>query len=143
MAKAWASSVLGKSLTDELASFQSIYDYPNNGNGTGGQYSGWHIWMDKDLRTILGQHVRGKFNLRYCGDGSLKRCQKLLWSALGAAGKQLSHQQGSNPAHWHSSATDEQISFVPGLLNYKMRYTNRPTGIQQVLSFSGHARGDG
>jgi hypothetical protein len=42
-----------------------------------------------------------------------------------------------------SSATVEDITFVPGLLNYKMRYTNRPTGIQQVLSFSGHAQGDG
>jgi acyl-homoserine lactone acylase PvdQ len=143
LAKAWASSVLGQSLTNELASFQSIYDYPNNGNGTGGQYSGWHIWMDKDLRTILGQHVRGKFALRYCGGGSLTRCRRLLWSALNRAGKQLVKQQGSNPAHWHSSATAEEISFVPGLLNYKMRYTNRPTGIQQVLSFSGHAPGDG
>jgi acyl-homoserine lactone acylase PvdQ len=143
MAKAWASSVLGSSLTDQLASFQSIYDYPNNGNGTGGQYTGWHIWMDKDFRTILGQHVRGRFSLRYCGDGSLKRCAKLLWNALTQAGTELAKQQGSNPQNWHSSATAEEISFVPGLLNYKMRYTNRPTGIQQVLSFSGHAKGDG
>jgi hypothetical protein len=27
---------------------------------------------------------------------------------------------------------------VPGLLKYTMRYANRPTGIQQVLSFFGH-----
>ena len=32
---------------------------------------------------------------------------------------------------------------MPGLLTYKMRYTNRPTGIQQVLSFGGHVLGDG
>jgi acyl-homoserine lactone acylase PvdQ len=144
LAKAWASSVLGRSLTNQLASFQSIYDYPNNGNGTGGQYSGWHIWMQKDLRTILGQHVRGRFSLRYCGGGSLTRCRKLLWNALDQAGKQLSGTQGFNdPAAWHASAIDEEISFVPNLLSYKMRYTNRPTGIQQVLSFSGHAKGDG
>jgi hypothetical protein len=29
-------------------------------------------------------------------------------------------------------------SFVPGLLPTTMRYTNRPTGIQQVISFKGH-----
>jgi hypothetical protein len=143
MAKAWASSVLGGSLTNQLADFQSIYDYPNNGNGTGGQYSGWHIWMDKDLRTILGDHVQGKFALRYCGDGSLKDCAKLFWGAIDTAGNQLASAQGSNPANWHSSATAEEISFVPGLLHYKMRYTNRPTGIQQVLSYSGHVLGDG
>jgi hypothetical protein len=43
---------------------------------------------------------------------------------------------------WHSSATAEKISFVPGLLPYKMAYTNRPSGIQQILSFSGHVSGD-
>jgi hypothetical protein len=26
---------------------------------------------------------------------------------------------------------------VPGILPYKMAYTNRPTGIQQILSFGG------
>jgi hypothetical protein len=35
------------------------------------------------------------------------------------------------------------ITFVPGLLSYMMRYTNRPTGIQQVLSFGAHVPGDG
>ena len=99
--------------------------------------------MDKDLRTILGEHVRGKFNVRYCGGGSLARCQRLLWNAIDQAGKQLAKQQGGNPANWRQSATAEEITFVPGLLNYKMRYTNRPTGIQQVLSFFGHAKGDG
>jgi acyl-homoserine lactone acylase PvdQ len=143
MAKAWASKVLGTSLTNQLASFQNIYDSPNNGNGTGGQYTGWHIWMDKDLRTILGEHVRGKFALRYCGGGSLSGCAKLLWNAINQAGNQLTKQQGPNPANWRQSATAEEISFIPGLLHYKMRYTNRPTGIQQVLSYSGHVPGDG
>ena len=143
LAKAWASSVLGTSLTNQLASFRTIYDSPNNGTGTGGQEHGWEVWMDKDLRTILGEPVRGKFNVRYCGGGSLTRCSKLLWNAINQAGQKLATQQGSNPDNWHSSATAEEITFVPGLLKYTMRYANRPTGIQQVLSFSGHAPGDG
>jgi acyl-homoserine lactone acylase PvdQ len=137
LANAWASSVLSSGLRFQLASFVSQYDQP-----PGGQYTGWHIWMDKDLRTLLGDRVRGKFTVSYCGAGSLKRCRQLLWAAVDKAGSQLAAAQGSNPAAWRSSATKEQITFVPGLLTYVMRYTNRPTGIQQVLSFSGHAPGD-
>ena len=34
----------------------------------------------------------------------------------------------------------ERITFAPGLLPYTMRYTNRPSGIQQVIEFRGHRR---
>ena len=89
-----------------------------------------------------GQRVRGKYNVRYCGGGSLRRCRALLWAAIDQAGNALSQAQGSNPSAWRVSATKERITFIPGLLPFTMRYTNRPTGIQQVLSFSGHAPGD-
>ena len=46
--------------------------------------------------------------------------------------------QGRDPAAWRADANAERISFVPGLLQTTMRYTNRPTGIQQVISFKGH-----
>jgi acyl-homoserine lactone acylase PvdQ len=137
LANAWASSVLGSELSRQLAGFVSQYDLP-----PGGQYTGWHIYMDKDLRTLLGEHVRGKFVVRYCGGGSLKRCRAQLWSALHRAGSELAASQGSNPGAWRSDATRERISFVPGLLPLTMRYTNRPTGIQQVLSFGGHSPQD-
>jgi hypothetical protein len=32
----------------------------------------------------------------------------------------------------------ERIPFVPGLLPTTLRYTNRPSGIQQVISFDRH-----
>jgi acyl-homoserine lactone acylase PvdQ len=138
LARAWASSVLGPMLTQQFANLVSVYDQP-----PGGQYTGWHIYMYKDLRTMLGMPVRGKYAVRYCGAGNLKRCRQLLWNAINQAGNTLARKQGSNPASWRSSATAEDITFVPGLLTYKMRYTTRPTGIQQVLSFAGHAPGDG
>jgi len=137
LARAWASSVLGARLTDMFASFVSVYDQP-----PGGQYTGWHIYMEKDLRTLLGMPVRGRYHVRYCGGGNLARCRALLWAALDRAGDLLATRQGPDPAHWHSSATAERIHFVPGLLTYTMRYTNRPTGIQQILSFFGHAPAD-
>jgi acyl-homoserine lactone acylase PvdQ len=136
LANAWASSVLGPTLSAQLASFDSQYDLP-----PGGQYTGWHIYMDKDLRSILGQRVRGAFNIRYCGAGSLKRCRAQLWNAIDAAGNQLAASQGPNPSAWRSDAKREQINFAPIPL-ITMRYANRPSGIQQVLSFTGHAPGD-
>ena len=137
LANAWASSVLGRTLSAQLASFDSQYDLP-----PAGQYTGWHIYMYKDLRTLLGMPVRGKFAVRYCGAGDLTRCRTLLWQAIDRAGRQLVAAQGSNPSAWRSDATRERIKFVPGLLPFTMRYTNRPSGIQQVLSFTGHAPAD-
>ena len=32
----------------------------------------------------------------------------------------------------------KRISFTPGLLKTTMRWTNRPSGIQQVISLRGH-----
>ena len=137
LANAWASSVLTPQLTDELATFDSRFDQP-----PGGQYTGWYMYIDKDVRTILGEHVRGRYALRYCGAGRLRRCRELLWRAIDQAGRTLEAQQGPDPTAWHSSATAEQITFVPGLLPLKLAYTNRPSGIQQVLSFRGHAPQD-
>lgn len=96
----------------------------------------------KDLRTILREHVRGKFHFRYCGNGNIRRCRALLWHALDSAGKELAAAQGTDPALWRESATRERISFLPGLLTapgssapFTIRYTNRPSGIQQIVSF--------
>ncbi len=137
LANAWASTVLGPALSTELNSFDSQYDQP-----PGGQYTGWHIYMDKDLRTMLGMHVRGEYAVRYCGGGNLPLCRTLLWAAMDQAGNVLQAAQGVNPANWHSSATAERITFVPGLLPFTMRYANRPSGIQQVISFFGHSPED-
>jgi hypothetical protein len=94
--------------------------------------------MSKDLRTLLGKPVKGKFANRYCGNGDLAACRAALWAAMEAAGAELEAAQGADPNAWRADATRERISFLPGLLPYTMRYTNRPSGIQQVIEFSGH-----
>lgn len=99
---------------------------------------GWNSYIDKDLRTELGRPVRGRYSMRYCGGGDLARCRADLWAALDDAGNQLAAQQGSDPSAWRASATAERIRFAPGVLPLTMRYTNRPSGIQQVLTFNGH-----
>ena len=47
-------------------------------------------------------------------------------------------EQGPDLEQWRSDAVRERIGFAPGLLPTTMRYTNRPSGIQQVISFDGH-----
>jgi len=97
-----------------------------------GQYSGWHQYMDKDFRTLLGQPVKGKYALRYCGDGVLKACATEMWRALDAAGKTLAAKQGADPTAWRAVNLANNFSPIP---LFKMQYSNKPTGIQQVMTF--------
>ena len=80
------------------------------------------------------EKVRGRYNLRYCGNGSLTACRASLWAALKAAADELAAAQGPDPTKWRADATAERIRFAPGLLPDTMRWTNRPT-FQQVLRF--------
>ena len=61
-----------------------------------------------------------------------------MWAAIQAAASKLKSTQGPNPSAWHSSAAAERITFIPGLIPYTMRWTNRST-FQQVIEFTGHA----
>jgi len=134
IADAFMKPVLKKQATlDELSTLFSRFDLP-----PGGQYSGWHQYFDRDVRSLLGEKVSQPLNNRYCGGGNLKQCRKDLWAAIGKAGKSLTASQGPDPSAWHSDATRERIKFAPGILPTTMRYANRPSGIQQVISFNGH-----
>jgi acyl-homoserine lactone acylase PvdQ len=118
---------LGSTLCKGLEGRISRFDAP-----PGGQYSGWHQYMDKDLRTLLGKKVSGKYHLKYCGDGSVSKCSSQLWGAIAAAGKTLAAKQGADPTKWTEKAAT--ISFSPIPLT-TFQYTNKPTGIHQVMAF--------
>jgi acyl-homoserine lactone acylase PvdQ len=137
LANAAMTPLLGVPLADQLAStFMPRYQLP-----PGGQSAGWHVYMDKDLRTLLGDKVKGRYANRYCGLGSLARCRADLWAALDAAGNDLAATQGPDPALWRADAQRERIDFLPkGLFPITIRYTNRPSGTQQVLEFDGHRK---
>jgi len=132
LAKAAMCAPLGGGLCDRLAKRVSIFDQPPSG-----QYSGWHQYMQKDLRTLLGTSVKRKYSMAYCGKGKVSTCAAALWGALAQAGDKLQKAQGADPALWLKDEAPERISFTP-LLLIPMNYTNRPSGIQQVISFDGH-----
>jgi hypothetical protein len=99
------------------------------GAGTGPGLS----YVDKDLRTLLGDPVVGPFNLSYCGLGSLPDCSAALWQAIHQAADTLAAQQKqADPSLWRKTAA--VIRFVPGLLPDTIPSTNRST-FQQVLEF--------
>jgi Penicillin amidase len=136
LADAVLSPVLGD-LTAQLAALQRRDGRPgNDGNAWG---SGWYGYVDKDLRSLLGQQVRQPFIRRYCGNGDLNACRDSLWAVLQKVAQDLSAAQGPDPAAWRADATAERITFKPGLLGQTMRWTNRPT-FQQVGQYSGHRK---
>ncbi len=137
IADAFMGPRLGSQL-DELNSLFRRFDAPWIASHTG-QYAGWYQYFDRDIRSLLGMKIDAPFKVSYCGKGKLGACQQAIWGALAAAGAELETAQGSpDPNQWHSDATRERITFTPGLLPTTMRYTNRPSGIQQVISFKGH-----
>ena len=90
-----------------------------------------HSYVDKDLRTLLGDPVIDPFNLSYCGLGSLSACSDSLWQALHQVADTLAVQQAqADPSLWRKEVGT--TGFVPGLLPNRFPTTNRPT-FQQVL----------
>ena len=131
IARAVLKPVLGTVLLEQLASMNAPDSTPSFD-------SGWYGYVYKDLRTELGMPVEGRYSRRYCGNGSLRACRSALWAAIQGAVTQLAAAQGSNPAAWR--ATAPRIKFIPGLIGYTMRWTNRST-FQQVIEFTGHGPG--
>jgi hypothetical protein len=103
-----------------------------------GQREGWYMYFDRDIRGLLAKKrskVADRFNLAYCGKGHLKLCRQQIWTAIQSAGNQLTSQQGTaDPAAWRASAGTDEFSYGP-LPLVTSPYSNRPTGIQQVISF--------
>jgi acyl-homoserine lactone acylase PvdQ len=135
IANALMTPRLGTDLADELNTLFSRFDRP-----PGGQYSGWYQYFDRDVNTLLGKKIPSPFHLSYCGKGKLGKCRADMWNTLEQSGEQIAIDQGTDdPSQWHSDATAEEIQFSPLPLK-TMAYTNRPSGIQQVISFDGHRK---
>jgi acyl-homoserine lactone acylase PvdQ len=139
MTAAWpklADAVLAPALGPQLERFATLrprgIGASPGGNAFGG---GWYHYVDKDLRTLLGQAVEGPFATRFCGAGDLANCRASLWAALDSAGDELAATQGPDPRTWRWNATTERVNFGP-FLPLTIRWTNRGT-YNQVITFDG------
>jgi acyl-homoserine lactone acylase PvdQ len=121
---------LGKRLCKALETRQARFEGPPANN----MYGGWHQYMSKDLRALLGQKVAGRFHVRYCGRGDVERCVRALWAAIEkGAEAEAAHEGSADPTRWHRPVA--KIDFTP-LQLVQMQYTNRPSGIHQIFQFA-------
>jgi acyl-homoserine lactone acylase PvdQ len=134
LGKAVLEPVLGKKLAKQL----DTTILPSDAGTRSDFFGGWNSYVDKDLRTLMKMPVTGRFSVRFCGNGKLAACRRALWKAIDGAGNTLAKAQGPDPTAWRANANAERIHFAPGLLPTTIRYTNRPSGIQQVITFNGH-----
>ncbi|WP_405431549.1 penicillin acylase family protein [Micromonospora sp. NBC_00617] len=111
--------------------------------GSSFQY-GWWGYVDKDLRTVLGEPVAGGLGRGYCGNGNLGRCRQALLDTLGqaAAVPATTVYPGDKSCgagdQWCADSIAQ--SGLGGITHPLIAWQNRPT-YQQVVSFPAR-RGD-
>ena len=78
---------LGRKAVDTLLATTQLDNAPNNhGDHLGSAYQGaWYGYVRKDLRTLLGRKVKGRYAREYCGNGKLRRCRQVLRESLRTA----------------------------------------------------------
>jgi acyl-homoserine lactone acylase PvdQ len=129
--------VLGTAAFERLADTVDFDNPPNNdGAHLGSAYQdGWYGYVRKDLRTVLGRKVRGRYSREYCGRGSLRRCRAALRRSLRAAIKVPASQvYAGDPKcaagnQWCFDAVEFRA--VGGATQPLIHWINRPT-FQQV-----------
>jgi acyl-homoserine lactone acylase PvdQ len=132
------NAILAPALGPQSAQLSAM-EGSNNGPGSG--FTGGRIWIvDKDLKGLLGDPLKDPYTTKFCGGGDKATCQATVWQAFKDAGDALAAAQGADVSAWSLDANAERIKFLPGLLPTTIRYTNRPSGIQQVISFNGHRK---
>src|SRR4051794_25289958 len=138
--------VLGRKLFDSIEGMNELSNDPNNhGQHLGSAWqSGWYGYVIKDLRTLLGRKVRGRYSRVYCGRGVVRRCRSALLSSLRAALKVDPKTLYADPVCADAGQSGDQtcydaIYFRPlgAITQPLLPWQNRPT-FQQVVSVEGH-----
>jgi acyl-homoserine lactone acylase PvdQ len=103
-------------------------------------------FVDKDLRTILGEPVKAPYSRIYCGGGKLGECRSLLrqtlleaWSTsfddvYGSSGCTLNNGTAASPQMCHDAVNAQDVTVAA--VN-QFHWINRPT-FQQAIRFPDH-----
>ncbi len=149
--------VLGKDLYNRIVAIKGGIDNDPNNHGAhlGSAYqSGFYGNVRKDLRTILGERVKGKYSRGYCGGGNKAECRAMLLRTLEKA-----ISTPTSETYGHDAVCDDQPTIGPsdpkrrahnqwcwdsilhmpvGLVNLPLtHWINRPT-FQQANEIQGH-----
>ncbi|MEA2386730.1 MAG: hypothetical protein QOJ22_904 [Thermoleophilaceae bacterium] len=146
LVKAEFEPSLGDALFEGIAGINELDNAPNNhGQHLGSAYQhGWYGYVIKDLRTLLGRRVSGKYSRVYCGRGSRARCRTALRRSLRAAlavdpATMYSDAVCSAAGRGGDQACADSIYFRPlgAITEPLIPWQNRPT-FQQVVEVQGH-----
>ncbi|MGW3291905.1 penicillin acylase family protein [Streptomyces sp. NPDC001002] len=138
---------LGSDLYTKFTSNLYIDETPSAAHGPTGSHAGssfqygWWSYVDKDIRSVLGQSVSGPLAKQYCGGGSLSACRDILISTL----KTASGTSASTvyPGDSLCAAGDQWCAdsivqrTLGGIKHYNISWQNRPT-FQQVVEYTSH-----
>ncbi|WP_328745894.1 penicillin acylase family protein [Streptomyces sp. NBC_00285] len=138
---------LGSNLYTALTANLSVDESPSAAHGPTGAHAGssfqfgWWSYVDKDMRSVLGESVKGPLANTYCGGGSLSACRDILISTLKTASGKTAAQV--YPGDTLCSAGDQWCAdsivqrTLGGIKHYNISWQNRPT-FQQVVEFTTH-----
>ena len=124
-----------------MVAVHPLDNHPNNhGDHVGSAWQdGWYSFAQKDLRTLLGRRVRGRWSRTYCGRGSVRRCRRALARSLTAALACDPAELYADPICADEGRDGEQACFdtiwhrpLGGITQPLIPWQNRPT-FQQVV----------
>ncbi|CAM5568093.1 Penicillin acylase family protein OS=Streptomyces alboniger OX=132473 GN=CP975_06810 PE=3 SV=1 [Streptomyces alboniger] len=147
LVKAEFTPGLGNDLYTAFTANLPVDEAPSAAHGPTGAHAGssfqygWWSYVDKDIRSVLGESVQGPLARKYCGGGSLSACRDVLISTLKeAAGKTAAQVY---PGDDLCSAGDQWCAdsivqrTLGGIKHGNISWQNRPT-FQQVVEFTSH-----
>ncbi|MFD9600559.1 penicillin acylase family protein [Streptomyces sp. NPDC059970] len=138
---------LGDDLYGALTANLATDESPAASHGLSGAHSGsafqygWWGFVDKDLRRVLGQPVKGPLAKAYCGNGDLAGCRDALLASLKAAAAEPAAEvyPGDDSCKAGEQWCTDSIVHRPlgGIAQKSIHWQNRPT-YQQVVEFPAH-----
>jgi hypothetical protein len=117
---------------------EPIDDHPREHIGSAFNGISWYGYLDKDLRHVLGERVRGAYSRTYCG--SRARCRSVLRRSLHAAVQAALATQDVATVRGltYDKRRDDIVSVPAGVVGVRdIDWQNRPT-FQQVVRFHDH-----
>jgi hypothetical protein len=139
LVKAEFQPALGKNAFDGLQNMIPIGDHTRGSPNAPDFEVGWWGYVYKDLRDLLGEHIRAPYSRVYCGKGSMKRCRMALRDslrkALKASPKQLyGGGNGACASDPQPSCFDQNRASITSAISIPpFPFQNRPT-YQQTTS---------
>ncbi|MFJ9738706.1 penicillin acylase family protein [Streptomyces sp. NPDC101166] len=147
LVKAQFEPGLGAGLYTAFTANLPVDEPPSAAHGPTGAHAGssfqygWWSYVDKDLRAVLGEPVKGPLAQKYCGGGSLSACRDALLTTLKEAAGRTAAQVYPGDAlcaagnQWCADSIVQRT--LGGIKHGNISWQNRPT-YQQVVEFTSH-----